>query len=202
MLSSPLWQHGLAWLTLSHEHWPAWSAAATFLTQSTQTSEPALETIESNTAPIQPTIHSCNEYGIHRIIDAAQFSRFDRLIRVTSYVLKFIERLRKRTPPTQVSLIVQETTTAEALWIQSCQQSTYKSKLDNLISRDKSGTTFVKQLRLFLDDQWGIVTPLTLADGDCNPKASSRVAGILYNRYSYTVLHVYESMITLTMLCN
>ena len=25
---------------------------------------------------------------------------------------------------------------------------------------------------------WGIVTPLTLADGDCNPKGSSHLAGI------------------------
>ena len=49
---------------------------------------------------------------------------------------------------------------------------------------------------------WGIVTPLTLADGDCNPKASSRLAGIYIHPLGYTVLHVDESMITLTMLCN
>ena len=152
MLSSSLWQNGPAWLTLSHEYWPTWSAATTLLTQSIQT-EPAPETIETNPAPICPTLNSHNEYGIHCIIDVARFSRLDRLIRVTSYVLRFIGRLRKRTFPEQVPLTVQETTAAETLRVQSCQQSTYESELDHLISKKKPRTTLVKQLQLFLDNQ-------------------------------------------------
>ena len=144
MLSSSLWQNGPAWLTLSRKHWPTWSAATNLLTQSLLTLEPAPDRIET-----RPTLI----YGIHCIIDVARFSRLDRLIRVTSYVLRFIGQLRKRTLPKQVPLTVQETIAAETKWIQSCQQSTYAAELTHLISKNKPRTTLMKQLQLFLDDQ-------------------------------------------------
>ena len=153
MQSSSLWQNGPAWLTLSQEYCPPWSTAATFLTQAIQ----APETVEMSPSPIHPTINICNEYGIHCIVDIAQSNCLDRLIRVTSYVLRFIGQLRKQTSFKEAQLTVEETTTAETLWIQSCQQSailsTYQSELDNLISKNKPRITLVKQLRLFLDDQ-------------------------------------------------
>ena len=42
---------------------------------------------------------------------------------------------------------------------------------------------------------WGIVTPLTLADGDYNPKASSCLAGIYTpaRLYSLACLWVYDN---------
>ncbi len=160
MLSSSLWHNGPAWLTLSEEHWPSWSTAATFLAQSVQTSEncetnstSAPEPIERNSPPIHPRVITYDEYGIHCVIDIQQFSSLDRLIRVTSYVLRFIGQLRKRTSFRKAQLTVQETIVAETLWIQSCQQSTYQSELGNLTSTNKPRITLVKQLRLFLDDQ-------------------------------------------------
>ena len=42
---------------------------------------------------------------------------------------------------------------------------------------------------------WRIVTPLRLADGDCNAKASSRLAGIYTpaRLYSLACLRVYDN---------
>ena len=48
----------------------------------------------------------------------------------------------------------------------------------------------------------GIVTPLTLPDGDCNPKGLQSSSRHIYTPLGYTILHVYESMITLIMLYN
>ena len=48
----------------------------------------------------------------------------------------------------------------------------------------------------------GIVTPLTLPDGDCNLKGLQSPSGHIYTPLGYTILHVYESAITLIMLCN
>ena len=47
----------------------------------------------------------------------------------------------------------------------------------------------------------GIVTPLALPDGDCNPKGFQSSSGHIYTPLGYTILHVYEPTITL-MLCN
>jgi hypothetical protein len=111
MLSSSLWQNGPAWLALSQEHWPPWSTEATFLTQSIQ----APEAVEISPSPIPPTINICNEYSIHCIVDIAQSSCLDWLIRVTTYVIRFTGQLRKRTSFKQAQLTVQETTIAETL---------------------------------------------------------------------------------------
>ena len=43
---------------------------------------------------------------------------------------------------------------------------------------------------------------VTLPDGDCNHKNIQSPSGHIYTLLDYTILHVYESMITLTMLCN
>ena len=48
----------------------------------------------------------------------------------------------------------------------------------------------------------GIVTPLTLPDGDCNPKGLQSPSEHIYTPLGHTILHVYQSMITLIMLCN
>ena len=47
-----------------------------------------------------------------------------------------------------------------------------------------------------------IVTSLTLPNGDCNPKGLQSPSRHIYTPLGYTILHVYDSMITLIMLCN
>ena len=171
MLSSSLWKNDPAWLMLSKEHWPSTSATAAFQTQSPSTPDivqnhptstlDAVENnpvrtpkaIETNPLPINPTDKICKEYGIHSIIDIAQYSSLERLLRITSYVLRFIGQLRKRTNHKQIQLSPEETNTAERIWIKGCQQSTYQMELDSLTSKNKPRTVLVKQLRLFLDDQ-------------------------------------------------
>ena len=112
-----------------------------------------IKAIETKPLTINPTDKICKEYGIHSIIDIAQYSSLERLLRITSYVLRFIGQLRKRTNPKQIQLTPEETNTAERIWIKSCQQSIYQMELDSLTSKNKPRTALVKHLRLFLDDQ-------------------------------------------------
>ena len=135
MLSSSLWKNGPAWLMLSKEDWPSTSATAAFQTQSSSTPDivenhststlDAIENnpvrtptaIETNPLTINPKDKICKEYGIHSIIDIAQYSSLERLLRITSYVLRFIGQLRKRTNHKQIQLTPEETNTAERIWI-------------------------------------------------------------------------------------
>ena len=130
MFSSLLWKNDPAWLMLSKEHWPSTSATAAFQMQSSSTSDivqnhstttlDAVENkqvrtpkaIETNPLPINPTDKICKEYGIHSIIDIAQYSNLERLLRITSYVLRFIGQLRKHTNYKQIQLTPEETNTA------------------------------------------------------------------------------------------
>ena len=133
MLSSSLWKNGPAWLLLFKEHWPSTSATAAFQRQSSSTFDivqnhststlDAIENnqvrtpkaIETNQLPINPTDKICKEYGIHSIIDIAQYSSLERLLRITSYVLRLIGQLRKRTNHKQIQLTPEETNTAERM---------------------------------------------------------------------------------------
>ena len=87
------------------------------------------------------------------VTSSGLYSSLERLLRITSYVLRFIGQLRKRTNHKPIQLTPEETNTAERIWIKSCEQSTYQMELDSLTSKNKPRTALVKQLRLFLDDQ-------------------------------------------------
>ena len=98
-----------------------------------------------------------DEPRIHNVIDIKKFSIYRKLIRVTAYVIRFINlcKAKLRTSRSLSSikpLTVPELQEAEKLWLLSCQSTSYHAEITSLKSKDKR-TTLVKQLQLFLDQE-------------------------------------------------
>ena len=144
MHSSALWNNGPSWLTLSTEQWPTWTPTTALLIEAEQENEPTQPEI-SSTASLSV------DAGIHHVIDISRYSSLATLIHVTAYVLRFINNIIRRSPRRTGPLSVYENNTAENIWIQCCQRTTYAAELINLTTKNSSRLPLVKQLRLFLD---------------------------------------------------
>ena len=94
---------------------------------------------------------------MHKIIDCIKFSKFNKLLRVTVYVQRFIDLLRQReqdTTATQALPIVTgtEMRAAEDLWVHSIQAESFSAELLYCQSKGKQGVPIrVSQFGLFLD---------------------------------------------------
>ena len=86
-------------------------------------------------------------------MDITRYSRYAKLLRVTAYVLRFINNCRRKSYSRKISgLGAQELQGAEKMWLRSCQSITYHDEIANLQSK-KGRLPMVKQLRLFLDSE-------------------------------------------------
>ena len=145
--TSTLWSHGPPWIT-TDENWPTWNPKSILLQSTT---EKHLEA--SNASTDQPTTDQtdCLEpnHGVNKVINLHDFSTIQRLQRVTAWVLRFannIKKKKKRYGPLSVS----ELDSAQILWIVNCQSITYPKELANLQGKTSSRLPLVRQLRLFL----------------------------------------------------
>ena len=146
-LSSSLWTNGPSWLT-DESKWPQWNPSA--LTLHLQTD------IEEETDHLVPTEPPELTTGIHKIIEISRYSSLTKLLRITSYVLRFITNLRNPTDKQAGTLSVSELSTAEFKWILNCQQLQFPSEIQYLksgVHNNKKRPVLVRQLQLFLDDE-------------------------------------------------
>lgn len=106
---------------------------------------------ETNTSGSDPsttsTVTTTSEQGIHRVIDIDRFGSYQELLRVTAYVMRFIQNSKssKRRPE---PLLPNELLQAEKTWLIDCQSSSYPAEISNM-RLSKSSSQLVKQLRLF-----------------------------------------------------
>ena len=145
---STLWRRGPPWLN-TPANWPTWNAKSTILQA---TAEAQLEIISSSTTQFT-TITPAPEFkenGIGHIIKLTTFSTLQRLVRVTVWVLRFINCIKKKVCCGPLS--VSELHSAEKLWIIDCQSTVYSKELSNLKSKATDRVPLVKQLRLFLSE--------------------------------------------------
>ena len=75
------------------------------------------------------------------VIDCERYSTMHKLYRVTAFVLKFIDLLRKRT--TSTGLTTQDLSRSELYWVQDCQRH---------LEKDKRFATWRVQFGLFMDE--------------------------------------------------
>ena len=146
-LSSSLWTNGPSWLT-DESKWPQWNPSA--LTLHLQTD------IEEETDHLVPTEPPELTTEIHKIIEISRYSSLTKLLRITSYVLRFITNLRNPTDKQAGTLSVSELSTAEFKWILNCQQLQFPSEIQYLksgVHNNKKCPVLVRQLQLFLDDE-------------------------------------------------
>ena len=142
LLSSQIWSQGPQWLT-SESSWPRW--LPTNILHLQLSDSPGTD----DTATQQDGDQ--NITGIHNVIDVFRYSSINKLLAVTSYVLRFINNALKQRTRIVGPLHSSELNTAEKLWISSSQKTSYKQEITYLTQKQNSCPTLVKQLRLFLD---------------------------------------------------
>ena len=71
--------------------------------------------------------------GIHSVVDITLYSRYTKLIRVTVFILRFVNNYRRpHTRKLSRLLSVQELHEAEKMWLRSCQSTSNPEEIDNL----------------------------------------------------------------------
>ena len=154
--SSNAWWNGPSFLYRSENEWPETS-------QSEQVNEEQI--LEEAVKNVPDVTHSlittaCGKFNlkVDKIIDIGRFSDVTKLIRVTAFVIKFINKLKNRTLENRKGEMEDLTTTelkdAENLWIQSVQASSFTDELSFLTRKDSKSTPPIRvpQLGLFLDN--------------------------------------------------
>ena len=139
LVSSQLWQHGPQWL-IDETHRPVWNHSEILHPQ-----------VDECAAEDSRPTHSKVTWAIHNIIQASNYSTLSRLLRVTSYLLRFINNTRYSTSRKTGPLSTDEISTSLSVWIYSCQHTSFPEEIYNLQSKTKKRSPLVRQLRLFLD---------------------------------------------------
>lgn len=139
-----LWMHGPEWLK-DDENWPVWNGTETANISAVATEERKILEITSN------HINTYNEpAGIARIIDIQRSSRYQKLLRVTAYVLRFISNCRNQKKVG--ALTTHEIDAAAIKWIRSAQQSTYPDIIHSLQIGSARKPNLIRQLNLYIDE--------------------------------------------------
>lgn len=161
-----VWWHGPQFLKLSESNWPS-SVITKPLTTEIAESE-----VVKTTTKVYHTLSIGNstkpEVSLDDVIDCNNFSCLKRLLRVTSYVLRFVHNLKaklqqrksKKIRITEFELhtgplTATEVHEAENNWIQTVQIKQFRSELECLSSN--TSNTRIQQFGLFLDDQDQII---------------------------------------------
>lgn len=100
-----------------------------------------------------------SEADLNNIIDCDRFSDLTRLLRITAYVLRFVNNLKQRSqsPRTRKKrikeLTAEEISSAETLWIKSVQAKSFPEEIKFNKGKQSSQPNKVGLLGLYLDDQ-------------------------------------------------
>jgi len=141
LASSRFWQHGPQWL-IDETKRPVWNHNEIL---HLQVDEYAVEDTPEDTS------HSKVTSSIHTIIQVTNYSTLSRLLRVSSYLLRFINNTRHSTTYKTGPLSAEEISTSLSFWIHSCQHTSFPEEIHNLQSKTKKRLPLVRQLQLFLD---------------------------------------------------
>ena len=90
--------------------------------------------------------------GIDNVIDITRFPSLGKLLRVTSYVLRFINRLKHCITLSECKpyITVTELQIAQNKWIKAIQSTTYPRELKSLQNKSGEKLSLVQQLKLFI----------------------------------------------------
>ena len=139
LISSRLWSQGPHWLT-SKSEWPQWLPINVLHLQSVESENTDLdEKLLCETDDNSST-------GIHNVIDISRYSHINRLLVVTSYVLRFVHNTREQQNRLAGPLTVTELNKANKLWILSSQNSSYQLETAYLLKEHLKCPALVRQL--------------------------------------------------------
>ena len=90
--------------------------------------------------------------SISNFMDLTKYSTLRKLLRVTSYILRFIHDTRNPSDQRKGPLTFAELTSSQRKWIVDRQHYHYATELASISSPTKSRPPLTRQLRLFIDD--------------------------------------------------
>ena len=131
-----VWFHGPSWLVEIENKWPT----PKHLTQLSQECSEEMKVEREKTSVIASLVTT--QVKLTSIIDGTRISNFQRLLRITAYVIRFVNRVQKRTE-TMGNPTTAEMKDAETLRIKEAQRNVERNQLE-------------KQLGLFNDED-GII---------------------------------------------
>ena len=137
-----LWLKGPEWL-FDKQRWPDQNNANALIT--------VLSAVTKDPDTDQPLMNE-EDCGIHRVINIEKFSTYQKLLRVTAFVMRFVRNCRetRRNMRDTGSVTVNQLRSAEIVWLQSCQSRNYHDEIAT-VKAQKKGPSIVKQLGLFVD---------------------------------------------------
>ncbi len=158
LATSKLWWNGPPFLLLPESEWPGCPAMASV---DAKASEELIKNPPNLVHALTASNEAENRNDISKLIDCARFSKLNRLLRVTAYVLRFIRNLKNRVQKPMahsqvlnVGLTSEEVKEAELIWVKSIQSSTFAKEIQFLKRKERrTPPIMVSQFGLFLDDQ-------------------------------------------------
>ena len=141
LVSNSVWWNGPTWLEKDSSNWPR------DLTQE-ETPEDCLDEMKLDrkkekisTVLLNQTKEEANP---SQVINSEKFSNYQKLLRVTAYVLRFINACRKKMVQPEIQLTTAEIDKSEKIWIHELQQPFSHQKLGDLnkplgLFRDENG---------------------------------------------------------------
>ena len=140
---SKLWWNGPAWLI--DGDWPICDAFDNKILTCQLEDSVNESNISDTTTPI--------DNSLPKMIDIKRYSSLGKLLRVTAYVLRFINKLKKEKTITNSDYItVHELKMAENIWIKQIQTDVYSNEMMEIEKKCKKQNSLVTQLKLFKDD--------------------------------------------------
>ena len=149
VLEDPLWMQGPHWLT-DKSKWPQWKQTKVSHLQ-TETTTDTDEAISAERTPQVVSTEQVPQIGIHNVLKISNYSSLLKLLRVTAYLLRFVNNVRNLATHTVGALSTQETNNALSMWIYDNQQTCFHQEYKQLKSKSAKRSSLVRQLQLFLD---------------------------------------------------
>jgi len=141
--SSKLWMNGPAWLP--EGNWPI----CNLYDDKVLACQAEVEYTDAESQKDSNEGSSNMKHGLDGVIDIKKFGTLEKLLRVTTYVLRFIRALQKKRH-TQEFISVSELKEARNLWIKSIQTNSYKKELHDIARGNRN--SLVHQLKLFVGE--------------------------------------------------
>ena len=157
--NSNLWKYGPEFLLKSRDSWPKWSVEDA-KNDPNLFAQCTLGFVDVNTC-VASNVNIVDDYvpNLSSVIDITRFSSMSKLLRVTCYVLRFVNRIRNRK-----HLTISELHNARMLWIKSVQRDYYAKEISLLkINRRNQ---LIYQLDLFVDSDSVLRSKGRIANAD------------------------------------
>ena len=143
-MKNDLWMTGPDWLC-DRNRWPMWEFSENQVQILLEEPGCTQMLITDQTARSSP------EGNIQNVMRVQKYSRLNKLLRVTGYVLRFIKNCKAGRANAKLDpLFASELQQAQLLWIRGCQATYYREELQEL-KTSKPRASLIRQLRLFLD---------------------------------------------------